>query len=218
MYTSGSTGTPKGVVVPHRAVVNLALQRRLDLRADDRFAFASNPAFDSATLEIWGALLHGAAVVVVPQAVLLDPVQLADHLQRYRITQLILVAGVLRSYAPTLKGQLSTLRQLITGGDMADPQAIATVLGEGGAQQVLQTYGPTETTQFVTTLALREAPASGSRIPIGSPIANARIYIIDADTRAAHATGRGRRDPHRRCGRGAGLLAPPGPDRRALRA
>jgi amino acid adenylation domain-containing protein len=180
MYTSGSTGTPKGVLVPHRAVVNLALQPCLGLRSDDRVALASNPAFDSATLEVWGALLHGAAVVVVPQAVLLDPVALVDHVRRHRITQLILVAGVLRSYAPTLKGQLSTLRQLITGGDMADPHAIATVLREGGAQQVLQTYGPTETTQFVTTLALREAPASSSRIPIGSPIANARIYILDA--------------------------------------
>jgi amino acid adenylation domain-containing protein len=117
---------------------------------------------------------------VVPQAVLLDPVALGHHVHQHRITQLILVAGVLRSYAPTLKGQLSTLRQLITGGDMADPHAIATVLGDSGTQQVLQTYGPTETTQFVTTLALRTAPASGSRIPIGSPIANARIYILDA--------------------------------------
>jgi amino acid adenylation domain-containing protein len=180
MYTSGSTGTPKGVVAPHRAVVNLALQQRLSLRADDRFAFASNPAFDSATLEVWGALLHGAAIVVVPQAVLLDPVALVDHLQRYHITQLILVAGVLRSYAPTLQGQLSTLRQIITGGDMADAHAIATVLGAGGAGQVLQTYGPTETTQFVSTLALRKAPTGSSPIPIGSPIANARIYILDA--------------------------------------
>ncbi len=182
MYTSGSTGTPKGVVVPHRAVLNLAGPACGDaaIGPDDRVAFASNPAFDSSTLEVWGSLLRGAAVVVVPQPVLLDPQALADLLRRKRVTLLILVAGVLRAYAPVLAGQLSTLRTLVTGGDVADPNALAALLGEGGPKQVLQTYGPTETTQFVTTLALREPPAPGARIPVGRPIANTRIYILDA--------------------------------------
>jgi amino acid adenylation domain-containing protein len=182
MYTSGSTGTPKGVVVPHRAVLNLTGPACRDavIGPRDRVAFASNPAFDSSTLEVWGALLRGATIVVVPQPVLLDPQALADLLRRERVTLLILVAGVLRAYAPVLAGQLSTLRTLVTGGDVADPSALAALLRAGGPQQVLQTYGPTETTQFVTTLALREPPAPGVRIPVGRPIANACIYILDA--------------------------------------
>ena len=68
MYTSGSTGTPKGVLVPHRAIVRLAINNGFaEFNRDDRVAFASNPAFDASTLEVWAPLLNGGAVVVIDQ-------------------------------------------------------------------------------------------------------------------------------------------------------
>ncbi|HET7865103.1 MAG TPA: amino acid adenylation domain-containing protein, partial [Burkholderiaceae bacterium] len=139
----------------------------------------SNPAFDSSTLEVWGSLLNGACVVVVPQPALLDPTVLQPLLQRQRVSVLILVAGVLRAYAPVLAGALPTLRLLLTGGDVADPHAHALLL-QGGLGTLLQTYGPTETTQFVTTFAQHAPPHPAARIPIGRPVANTRLHILDA--------------------------------------
>ncbi|UXA69070.1 amino acid adenylation domain-containing protein [Xanthomonas prunicola] len=180
MYTSGSTGTPKGVTVSHGAVANLVLQDGpARLRFDDRVAFASNPAFDSATLEVWGSLLHGATVVVVPAPVMRDPHALGTLVARERLSVLILVAGVLRAYAPAIAPQLGSLRLLLTGGDVADPHALTTVFEAGGATTVLQTYGPTESTQFVTALALQHAPDATRRLPIGRPLANTRLYVLD---------------------------------------
>ncbi|WP_154582792.1 non-ribosomal peptide synthetase, partial [Xanthomonas oryzae] len=180
MYTSGSTGTPKGVTVSHGAVANLVLHDGpARLRSDDRVAFASNPAFDSATLEVWGGLLNGATVVVVPAAAMRDPQTLGMLLAHERLSVLILVAGVLRAYAPFIASQLSALRLLLTGGDVADPHALATVFAAGGAATVVQTYGPTESTQFVTALALQRAPDASRRVPIGRPLANTRLYVLD---------------------------------------
>ncbi|QSQ54055.1 non-ribosomal peptide synthase/polyketide synthase [Xanthomonas translucens pv. undulosa] len=185
MYTSGSSGSPKGVLVPHQAVLNLV--RDPDYarwQADDRFAFASNPAFDSSTLEVWAPLLSGGSVVVVPQEVMLDPSVLAQFVRTHAISVLILVAGVLRAYATELARELPTLRYLITGGDIADPQALATLLRDTPPQTLLQTYGPTETTQFATAVAVTDVPADGQRIPIGKPIGNLRLYVLDRHRQA----------------------------------
>ncbi len=185
MYTSGSSGTPKGVVIPHQAVLNLVhAPDYAHWQAQDRFAFASNPAFDSSTLEVWAPLLSGGSVVVVPQEVMLDPSVLADFARDHAITVLILVAGVLRAYASELARALPTLRYLITGGDIADPQALAMLLHNNPPQTLLQTYGPTETTQFVTAMALSDVADDGRRIPIGKPIGNLRVHVLDRHRQA----------------------------------
>ncbi|KOR39763.1 hypothetical protein ADT25_21135, partial [Xanthomonas oryzae] len=180
MYTSGSTGTPKGVVIPHRAIVNFASQPgAARVLPTDRVAFASNPAFDSSTLEVWSSLLNGAAIVIVPPSVLRDPQALCAQIAQMQISVLILVAGVLRAYAPMLTGQLPTLRLLITGGDLADPHSHALMLQAPGPDVLLQTYGPTEATQFVTALALHSGSDPQPPVPIGRPLANSRVFVLD---------------------------------------
>ncbi|PKV14864.1 non-ribosomal peptide synthetase, partial [Xanthomonas prunicola] len=180
MYTSGSTGTPKGVVIPHRAVINFACQSgAARILPTDRVAFASNPAFDSSTLEVWSSLLNGATIVIVPPSVLRDPQALCAQIADAQISVLILVAGVLRAYAPMLTGRLPNLRLLITGGDLADPHSHALMVQTPGPDVLLQTYGPTEATQFVTALALHSGSDLQQPVPIGRPLTNNRLYVLD---------------------------------------
>ena len=180
MYTSGSTGTPKGVMVPHRAIRRLALNNRFAaIEAGDRVALAANPAFDATTLEIWVPLLNGARIVVISQEVLLDARRFGEALQRQKVSVLWLTVGLFNQYAEKLKEEWGRLRYLIVGGDVLDPATIGRLLANKPPQHLLNGYGPTETTTFAATYEIKEV-REGRSIPIGRPIANTRIYILDA--------------------------------------
>jgi amino acid adenylation domain-containing protein len=180
MYTSGSTGQPKGVVIPHRAVARLVLNNGYaEFRASDRVAFTSNPAFDASTMEVWAPLLNGGCIVVIDQAILLDPEEFRRQLQHHAISVLWLTTGLFQQYADSLGQGASGLRYLIVGGDVLDPRAAARVLQRNPPQQLLNGYGPTETTTFASTFEIRSVADADRSIPIGRPIANTRIYILD---------------------------------------
>ncbi|WP_339102103.1 amino acid adenylation domain-containing protein [Pseudomonas sp. G166] len=182
MYTSGSTGTPKGVLVPHRAISRLVINNGYaDFNELDRVAFASNPAFDASTLEVWAPLLNGGCVVVVEQDVLLAQERFAALLSEQSVSVLWLTAGLFHQYAAGLMTVFSQLRYLIVGGDVLDPAVIARVLREGAPAHLLNGYGPTEATTFSTTYEVK-AVGEGS-IPIGRPLGNTRVYILDSQLR-----------------------------------
>ncbi|WP_032607813.1 AMP-binding protein, partial [Pseudomonas syringae] len=144
MYTSGSTGTPKGVLVPHRAISRLVINNGYaDFNAQDRVAFASNPAFDASTLDVWAPLLNGGCVVVIEQSVLLSLDEFRALLLSHSVTVLWMTAGLFHQYASGLMEAFARLRYLIVGGDVLDPAVIARVLAEGAPQHLLNGYGPT---------------------------------------------------------------------------
>ncbi|NIF18853.1 non-ribosomal peptide synthetase, partial [Pantoea sp. Cy-639] len=179
MYTSGSTGTPKGVQVPHRAIVRLAINNGFaDFNSQDRVAFASNPAFDASTLEVWAPLLNGGAVVVIDQDQVLSRQALREVLLAQGVTVLWLTAGLFHQFADDLLPAFRRLRYLMVGGDVLDPAVIARVLRNGAPQHLLNGYGPTEATTFSTTHEITQV-GEGS-IPIGRPIGNGRCYVLDA--------------------------------------
>ncbi len=180
MYTSGSTGTPKGVVVPHRAVVRLVFDNGYAaFSASDRIAFVSNPAFDASTMDVWAPLLTGGRMVVVDRATVLDPARFARSLDEQAVTVLSLTTGLFNRIAPRMEGAFRRLRTLIIGGDVVDPRVLARVWSHGRPQHLVNTYGPTETTLFATSYELTDEPDPARSVPIGRPIANTRIYLLD---------------------------------------
>ncbi|WHS62771.1 non-ribosomal peptide synthetase [Pseudomonas sp. G2-4] len=182
MYTSGSTGTPKGVLVPHRAISRLVINNGYaDFNEQDRVAFASNPAFDASTLDVWAPLLNGGCVVVVEQDVLLSQERFRTLLLEQSVSVLWMTAGLFHQYAAGLMTVFAQLRYLIVGGDVLDPTVIGRVLKEGAPAHLLNGYGPTEATTFTTTYEIKTV-GEGS-IPIGRPLGNTRVYLLDSQQR-----------------------------------
>jgi amino acid adenylation domain-containing protein len=181
MYTSGSTGTPKGICIPHRAITRLVLNTDyVSLGPGDRVAQASNAAFDAATFEIWGTLLNGACLVGISQETLLSPITLVEALQRDKIDVLFLTTALFNQVAAAAPGGFSSLRQVMFGGEAVTPHWVGQVLQAGPPQRLLHVYGPTENTTFSTWHWIHEVPEGATTIPIGKPVANSTLYILDS--------------------------------------
>ncbi|RKH00529.1 amino acid adenylation domain-containing protein, partial [Corallococcus sp. CA047B] len=124
LYTSGSTGTPKGAGVEHRSIVHLVRETNyVRLTPQDCIAQVSTPSFDAATFEIWGALLNGARLVILPRDVTLSPPHLARKLREVGATTVLLTTALFHEMAREEPGALAALRNTFFGGDRADPRA-----------------------------------------------------------------------------------------------
>ncbi|MGH3907542.1 MAG: non-ribosomal peptide synthase/polyketide synthase, partial [Pseudonocardiaceae bacterium] len=179
-YTSGSTGVPKGVAVRHRDVVALAFDRRFDGGAHRRVLLHSPLAFDASTYELWVPLLRGGRVVVAP------PTDLdVDTLQRvitsHNVTGLWLTSGLFRIVAQDAPTCLGGLRELWTGGDVVPTAAVRRVLEVCADLVVVDGYGPTETTTFATSYRMSGIESLPDVVPIGRPLDNMRVYVLDHD-------------------------------------
>src|SRR5690606_28208518 len=185
--TSGSTGRPKGVMIPHRAVARLVCNTDyVRIAPADCVAQASNSSFDAATFEIWGALLNGARLAIVPTDTLLSPPQLERQIARDRITTLFVTTALFNEHAAQAPDAFHGLRDLLFGGEAVSPEAVARVLRSRPPRRLLHVYGPTETTTFATWYEVPPSVAQGrvpDTIPIGRPIANTTCHVLDASMR-----------------------------------
>ncbi|KAG0318637.1 hypothetical protein BG000_004123 [Podila horticola] len=180
MYTSGSTGRPKGVMVSHRGIANLAVDNGfVDFDSSDRVAFSSNPSFDPSTFEVWAPLLNGASIVIIDRDTFLDPHSLAEALIRHQVTFLHMTNALLHQYAFIIGDTLSNLKYLTGAAEQGSIKAYLNVLQHGGPVRLLNRYGPTETTVDATTYLVTGTISQLDRLPIGRPIKNTRLYVLD---------------------------------------
>jgi amino acid adenylation domain-containing protein len=186
IYTSGSTGRPKGVAVSHRAVIRLVVGTDyVRLGPADRLAQVANVSFDAATFEIWGALLHGASLALLEREVTLAPEELAAALRAQGVTALFLTTALFNRMVSADPAAFRTVSDLLVGGEALDPRRIAESLAAAPPRRLANIYGPTEGTTFSTRHPLRSLPPGDTGIPIGRPIANTRVFLLDAAFRPA---------------------------------
>jgi natural product biosynthesis luciferase-like monooxygenase protein/amino acid adenylation domain-containing protein len=179
-FTSGSTGRPKGVAVEHRGVMRLLHGARYaHLGPEETFLLIAPISFDASTLEVWGPLLFGGRLVIFPAQSPSDLELLGQVLQRHGVTTLHLTAGLFSQVVDLRPELLRGVRQLLTGGDVVSAPHVRRVV-EGMSIPVTACYGPTESTLFTSTHRMTEAVQVGATIPIGSPIANTQVYVLDA--------------------------------------
>ncbi|MFE9062442.1 non-ribosomal peptide synthase/polyketide synthase [Streptomyces violaceusniger] len=179
IYTSGSTGTPKGVVVTHRGIASFAAAEaeHFQVRPDDRVLQFSSPGFDASVLELCMALPSGAALVVPEPGPLLGG-HLAEILRRQRITHTLIPPAALATLPASTERELPDLRTLIVGGDACGAELAARW---APYHRMINAYGPTETTVVATWSEPLDANAAPP--PIGRPIPNTRVRLLDARLR-----------------------------------
>lgn len=201
MYTSGSTGEPKGVMVLHRAIERLVTNTDyVQLGPDDHVAQVSNPSFDATTFEIWGALLNGAVLELIPDDLLLDLGKFQAWLQQRRITILWLTTSLLNE---VIREKVSFAGvQLLFGGEMADANLIKELANDRTRRprRLVNGYGPTEGTTFSAWHEVNAADGNCWAIPIGRALANTEVYVVGSDLELVPLGARGEL-----CISGAGL-------------
>ena len=184
-YTSGSTGEPKGVAVTHRNVARLVKGTRYaHFGRDEVILQLTALSFDVSAFEIWGALLNGGRLVMaspgVPALAELRKV-IADN----GVTTLWLTSGLFEQVVDNAIESLRPLRQLLAGGDVVSPPHVRRVLAAMPRLSVVNGYGPTEGATFACCHAVTAPPPPGHSVPIGRPIANTRVYVLDRYRRPA---------------------------------
>ncbi|MCA1681604.1 MAG: amino acid adenylation domain-containing protein, partial [Actinobacteria bacterium] len=182
MYTSGSTGTPKGVAVRHRDVVALAFDRCFAGGGHERVLLHSPVAFDASTYELWVPLLRGGRVVVAPPGEL-DVEVLRRAVTGHGVTGVFLTSGLFRMVAQESPQCLSGAAEVWTGGEIVPAAAMRRVLAACPGLVVVDVYGPTETTTYATARGMSTVDAVPDVVPIGCPLDNMRVYVLDAALR-----------------------------------
>jgi amino acid adenylation domain-containing protein len=181
MYTSGSTGEPKGVAVTHRGVVRLVRGTGYAHFGPDEVILQLAPlSFDASTFEIWGALLNGGRLAVSPPG-MLSVDELGALLARHGVTTLWLTAGFFHQVVDQRVEVLRPLRQLLAGGDVLSVPHVRQVLAALPGVRLVNGYGPTEGTTFTCCHRIAGEAGLERSVPIGRPIANTRVYVLDRD-------------------------------------
>ena len=187
IYTSGTTGTPKGVAIPHRNVTRLLETLDADMGlAGQVWSQCHSLAFDFSVWEIWGALLYGGRLVVVPDAVVRSPEDLhaaaggrTGHCPEPDAVGVLCAAGCRCAHKPSTEPS-STLEAVVFGGEALEPQRLRTWLDKHpGLPRLINMYGITETTVHASFREIVAGDVDSAVSPIGVPLAHLGFFVLD---------------------------------------
>jgi len=179
MYTSGSTGIPKGVEVLHRGVLRLLINTHYaTFSADRNFLQMASLSFDASTFEIWAPLLHGGRCVIY-HAGIPSLETLGQVIRQHKVTTLWLTASLFNAAISDFPEALKGISELLIGGEQLSTPHVRRAQALLHGTRISNGYGPTESTTFTCCYAIPPELAADLMVPIGRPIANTRVYILD---------------------------------------
>ncbi len=184
IYTSGSTGIPKGVMIEQRNVIRLIKNSNmLVIDESDRILQTGSLVFDASTFEIWGSLLTGAGLYLISKEDLLLTEQFEMKTQKHQITTMWLTSPLFNQLFDENPAIFASLKMLIVAGDTLSPKHINAVRSTYKDLTVINGYGPTENTTF--TIYYKVEKEFYDNIPIGKPVSNTQVYILDKNNNLA---------------------------------
>lgn len=183
MYTSGSTGRPKGVMVENRAIARLVRNTNYcSFGPGEVFLQFAPISFDASTFEIWGPLLNGGRLVIMPpQDSSLE--DLGRTIRAQGVTTLWLTSALFNLVVEQRLEDLGPLRQLLVGGDVLSARHVRTCLENLPNLCLVNGYGPTENTTFTCCHVMHAGDLVPEPVPIGRPVSNTQVFILDENMR-----------------------------------
>lgn len=182
IYTSGSTGKPKGVMIEHKSVLRLVKNTNfIEFKKDDKILQTGAIVFDAITFEVWGALLNSLSLYLVAKDKILDGDKLKHEIVKNGITTIWLTASLFNQIVDQNPEVFAGCRNLLVGGDVLSPKHINEIRKRDKEIKIINGYGPTENTTFTACFSIENI--YDANIPIGKPISNTRVYIVDPNNK-----------------------------------
>lgn len=184
MYTSGSTGKPKGIMTTHYNVSRVVKNTNyLDIKNDDNILQLSNYAFDGSTFDIYSALLNGAKLVLVNKNKMLDMGELSKVIRDEEISVFFVTTALFNTLVDINVESFAKVRKVLFGGEKVSVKHVKRALAYMGKNRIIHVYGPTETTVFATYYNINEVDEELGTVPIGKPIANTKLFVVDKNNK-----------------------------------
>ncbi|AEV75486.1 amino acid adenylation enzyme/thioester reductase family protein [Mycolicibacterium rhodesiae NBB3] len=180
MYTSGSTGVPKGIAVAHHSVTRTVMNTNyVTVEPEDNVLQLVNYAFDGSVFDIFGALLNGATLVVPEQDDITDPDRLAAIINNAGASIVLMTTALFNAYIDHDPMIFAPLRKVLFGGERASVWHVKKALTHLGPGKLVHAYGPTEATSITSAHGVNVVV--DDVVPIGKPLSNTRLYVLDGD-------------------------------------